>query len=160
MCSVLQSCLTLQPCGLWPDRLFCPWDSPGKNTGLGCPALLQEIFSTQGLNLHLLCLLHCRQILYPLNHLGNPQRHIKKIQKKGELICYGCHNKIPQIRWLEQQMLLFLTVLEAESSRLRCQQRWIPLRLLSLFCRCSSFHGVLTWPFSVLEYSWCFSLFL
>ena len=91
----LQSCLTLQPCGLWPDRLFCPWDSPGKYTGLGCPALLQEIFSTQGLNLHLLCLLHCRQILYPLNHLGNPQRHIKKIQKKGDLICYGCHNKIP-----------------------------------------------------------------
>ena len=34
------------------------WDSLGKNTGVGCCALLQGIFSTQGLNLSLLCLLH------------------------------------------------------------------------------------------------------
>ena len=34
---------------------------PGKNTGVGCPSLLQEIFSTQGLNPYLL---HWRQILY------------------------------------------------------------------------------------------------
>ena len=33
--------------------LLCPWDSPGKNTELGCHALLQEIVSTQGLNLGL-----------------------------------------------------------------------------------------------------------
>ena len=37
-----------------PARLLCPWDSPGKNTGVGCHALLQGIFLTQGLNLHLL----------------------------------------------------------------------------------------------------------
>ena len=42
-------------------RLPCPWDSPGKNTGVGYHAPLQGIFLTQGLNLHLL---HCRQILY------------------------------------------------------------------------------------------------
>ena len=36
-------------------------DSPGKNTGVRCYALLQGIFKTQGLNLGLL---HCRQILY------------------------------------------------------------------------------------------------
>ena len=35
-------------------RLLCPWDSPGKNTGMGCYALLQGIFPTQGSNLHLL----------------------------------------------------------------------------------------------------------
>ena len=35
---------------------------------LECPALLQGIFPTQGSNLHLLCLLLCRQILYPLSH--------------------------------------------------------------------------------------------
>ena len=29
-----------------PARLLCPWDSPGKNTGVGCHALLQEIFLT------------------------------------------------------------------------------------------------------------------
>ena len=39
-------------------RLLCPWDSPGKNIGVGCHALLQDIFLTQGSNLHLLCLLH------------------------------------------------------------------------------------------------------
>ena len=43
---------------LEPTRLFCPWDSPGKNTGVGCHALLQRIFLTQGSNLRLLCLLH------------------------------------------------------------------------------------------------------
>ena len=47
--------------GLWPARLLCPWDSPGKNTGVGCHFLLQGIFLTQGLNP---CLLHCRWILY------------------------------------------------------------------------------------------------
>ena len=44
-------CLTLcDPRGLWPTRLLCPWDSPGKNTGLGCHALLQGILPTQGWN--------------------------------------------------------------------------------------------------------------
>ena len=47
-------------------------DSPGKNTGMGCHALLQGIFSTQESNPHLLRLLHCRQILHPLSHLGSP----------------------------------------------------------------------------------------
>ena len=38
---------------------------------MGCHALLQGIFQTQRLNTHLLCLLHYRQILYPLSHLGS-----------------------------------------------------------------------------------------
>ena len=50
-----------QPYGLWPARLLCPWDSPGKNTIVGCHFLLQGIFPTQGLNL---LLLQCKQILY------------------------------------------------------------------------------------------------
>ena len=36
---------------------------------------LQGIFSTQGSNLSLLHVLHCRQILYPLNHVGSPCCH-------------------------------------------------------------------------------------
>ena len=32
---------SLQPHGLYPTWLLCPWDSPGKNTGMGCHALLQ-----------------------------------------------------------------------------------------------------------------------
>ena len=58
--------------GLWTvtlctvaTRLLCPWDFPGKNTGVGCHCLLQGIFPTQGSNL---CLLHCRQIVYHLSH--------------------------------------------------------------------------------------------
>ena len=37
----LQSCLTLQPHRRQPTRLPGPWDSPGKNTGVGCHFLLQ-----------------------------------------------------------------------------------------------------------------------
>ena len=38
---------------LWlPTRLSCPWDSQGKNTGVGCHTLLQGIFLTQGQNTH------------------------------------------------------------------------------------------------------------
>ena len=51
---------SLWPHGLWPTRLFWPWNFPGKNTELSCHFLLQGIFLTQGLNLSILCLLHCR----------------------------------------------------------------------------------------------------
>ena len=37
----LQSCPTLRPHRRQPTRLPCPWDSPGKNTGVGCHFLLQ-----------------------------------------------------------------------------------------------------------------------
>ena len=52
--------------------LLCPWDSPGKNTGVGCQFLLPGIFLTQGSNLHRLWLLHCRQFLHHLSHQGSP----------------------------------------------------------------------------------------
>ena len=58
---------SLEPCGLWPARLLCPWDSLGKNTGVGCHSLLQEIFPLQGLNLGVL---RCRWILHLLSHQG------------------------------------------------------------------------------------------
>ena len=44
----------------------CPWDSPGMNTGVGCHALLLEIFPTQGLNLNFLYLLHWPVCSLPL----------------------------------------------------------------------------------------------
>ena len=47
-------------------------DSPGKNTGVGCHALLQGIFPTQGLNPHLLCLLHWQVGSLPLVPPGKP----------------------------------------------------------------------------------------
>ena len=48
---------SVQPHGQWPTRLLCPLDFPGKNTGVGYHFLLQGVFPTQGLTLHLLCLL-------------------------------------------------------------------------------------------------------
>ena len=59
---------SLQPHGLQPTRLLCPWNSPGQNTGAGCHSLLQGISPAQGLNPGLL---YCRQILYCLSHQGN-----------------------------------------------------------------------------------------
>ena len=51
---------------LWPHGLYSPWNSPGQNTQVGGLSLLQGIFPTQGPNPGLL---HCRWILYQLNHM-------------------------------------------------------------------------------------------
>ena len=66
---VAQPCLTLS------------WNSPGWNTGVGSPSLLQGIFPTRGLNPGLL---HHRWILYQLRHKGSP-RCLKERQKLGTL---------------------------------------------------------------------------
>ena len=70
MCLVAQPCLTLcDPLDCSPPGSSVHGDSPGKNTGAGCHALLQGIFPNQGLNPGLP---HCRKILYCLSHQGNP----------------------------------------------------------------------------------------
>ena len=62
-----QSCLTLfDPMDCSPPG-SCPWNSPGQNIGVGCQAILQGIFLTQGSNPGLL---HCKQIPYHLSHQG------------------------------------------------------------------------------------------
>ena len=53
---------------LRPHGLYSPWNSPGQNTRVGSRSLLQGIFPTQGSNPGLL---HCRWILYQLNHKGS-----------------------------------------------------------------------------------------
>ena len=80
---------------LWiiATRLLCPWDSPGKNTSVGCHTLLQGILPTLGSNLHFLCLLYSQVGSLPLvppekpqlnlisqfkNHLANPTVSAKK----------------------------------------------------------------------------------
>ena len=57
---------------LWPHefRCLCLWNSLGKHTEVGCHTLLQGIFPNQRLNLGVL---HCRQILCHLSHLGSPE---------------------------------------------------------------------------------------
>ena len=48
------------------------WNSPGKNTGVGCHSLLQGIFLIQGSNPGFL---YCRQILYHLSHIKTNKNH-------------------------------------------------------------------------------------
>ena len=70
-------------------------DSPGKNTGVGCHALLQGIFSTQGSNPGLP---HCRQILCHLSH-------------QGSLIQWGGDpNVLSSLAWICWWLLLFITL--------------------------------------------------
>ena len=72
LCLLTQLCPTLcspMDC-IRPVSSVCG-DSPGRNTGVGCHALLQGLFPTQGSNPGLP---HCRQILYCLIHQGNPKK--------------------------------------------------------------------------------------
>ena len=48
-------------------QLLCPWDFPGKNTGMGCNFLLQGTFPTQGSNPHLL---HWQACSLPLSQIA------------------------------------------------------------------------------------------
>ena len=88
-CLVTKSCPTLlQTHGLKLARCFCPWDFPGKNTGVGCHFLLQGIFLTQESNLHLL---NCRWIL---SHWGTREAlyiHIHKNVFHWKLQTAGHH---------------------------------------------------------------------
>ena len=66
-CSVISN--SLQPHGLYPATLLCPWGFSSKHTGLSCHSLLQGIFPTQESNPGLP---HCRQILNHLSYQGSP----------------------------------------------------------------------------------------
>ena len=66
----IQSCLTLcYPMDCSPPGSSVHGDSPGKNTGVGCHALLQGIVPSPGLNPGLP---HCRWILYCMSHQWSP----------------------------------------------------------------------------------------
>ena len=65
--------LFVTPFGLYPTRLLCPRGFSGKNTGVGRQFLLQEMFPTQGLNLHLLCLMHWQVGSLLVGHWGSSQ---------------------------------------------------------------------------------------
>ena len=69
ICSDTQTCLALcDPMDCIPPGSSVHGIFSSKNTGVGCYFLLQGIFPTQGSNLSLM---HCREILYQLNHQGN-----------------------------------------------------------------------------------------
>ena len=60
---------SLQPHGLYPTRLLCLWDFPGKNTEVGCHFLFQVIFLVQRLNPYLL---HWQVDILPLSYTEKP----------------------------------------------------------------------------------------
>ena len=76
MCTQLLSCVWLFTThGLQPTGLLCPWNFPGKNTGVGCHFLLQGIFPTTLDQTCVSCI--GRWILYHLSHLGSPYDTMK-----------------------------------------------------------------------------------
>ena len=95
--------IAAQPCPTLCDPMDCgatrlprPWDSPGKNTGVACHALLQGIFLTQGMNP---VLLHWRQTLYCLSHQGNPGEEMVKHGKQLESANEGKKNPEESVKW-------------------------------------------------------------
>ena len=75
----------LWPHGLKPARFLCPWDSPGKNAGVGSHSLLPGIFPTQGSNLGLP---HFRQILYRNSDHNLSSSSCPAVSKSPRV--YGC----------------------------------------------------------------------
>ena len=63
-------------------NLLCPWDSPGKNTGVGCHSLLQGIFLTQGSNLCLLHLMYWQVDSLPWSYLGRIEGRRRRGQQR------------------------------------------------------------------------------
>ena len=92
---------SLRPHGLQPTRLLCPWDFPGKDTGVGSHFFLQRIFLTLGLNPGLL---HCRQNLYQLSYQEAPKKVEVKVVQSFLTLCdamdYTVHGVL-QARILE-----------------------------------------------------------
>ena len=75
---------SLWPHGLWPIRFLCPWDFSGKNTRVGCGALLQGIFPGQGPNFHLLYLLQWQAGSLPLMPPGKLLQSLNIVIKKNK----------------------------------------------------------------------------
>ena len=84
VCLATRLCLTLVTPWTVPARLLCPWDSPGKSTGVGCHFLLQGIFPTQESNPGLL---YCMQTLYRLSYGGKPQRCLQNLNHSSRASC-------------------------------------------------------------------------
>ena len=101
----LQSCLTLRPWGLQPCQ--APWDSPGKNTGVGCCALLQGIFTSQGLKPHLLSLLHWQVGPLPLISPEEPKNYKNNIFQWYTWVYYKTRTNVSDVGGISYPSLIF-----------------------------------------------------
>ena len=75
-----------------PASSLCPWNCPGKNTWVGCCALLQRILPTQRSNPRLLQLLHWQAGSFPLAPPGKPLAY-----SKGSINDRCCYNQTLKI---------------------------------------------------------------
>ena len=83
--------------GLQPASLLCPWDSPGKNTGVGCHALLQGSFPNPGIEPRSPTL---RADSYHLNHQRSPILNVQSVQFSCSVVSnslqpYGLYHARP-----------------------------------------------------------------
>lgn len=76
---------------------LCPWDSPGKNTGMGGHSLLRGIFLSQGLNPGLL---RCGQILYSLSRQRSLHPYVALPLSKLGLLWAGSHVEVGCSVWI------------------------------------------------------------
>ena len=102
--------------------LLHPWDSPGKNAGVGCYFLLQRIFPTQELNPGLL---HCRQILYQLNYEGSPYQFWP----------HGFLEEVTQLKMFDMSCILHL-----QTHQLPFQEMFLKMQKDSWCLKC--FHDI------------------
>ena len=94
-------------------RVLCPWDSPGKNIGVGCHSILQGSFPILGSNLpSLLGLWHWQEGSLPLAPPGKPRYTVqicKYIQKREIFYNEMTSNLFLQhwqpLRWKEYHLL-------------------------------------------------------
>ena len=119
----LQSCLTLcDSMNCSPTRLLCPWDSPGKITGVGCHALCQGIFLTQESNPHLLCLLHWQVGSLPLVLPGKPLKQLSLPRKShGQKSLVGCSPWGHKGSGTTERLTLTYLLNSFRSMRLKCK---------------------------------------
>ena len=107
-------------------QVICPWDFPGKNTGVGCHFLLQGIFLTQGSNLHLL---HCLAGSISLSHQGSPR----------------IEYQFSSVQFLSPVRLFATPWTAAHQASLSINNSQSPLKLMSIESVMPSNHLIL-WP--------------
>ncbi|XDA84888.1 hypothetical protein R6Z07F_014683 [Ovis aries] len=98
LCETLWTVAHQAPLCMGFSRLLCPWDSPVKNTELGCRTFLQGIFPTQISNLHHLQLLRYRQILYhcatgEAQYVHSEECYVANFEHENEGIRAVCNSR-------------------------------------------------------------------
>ena len=94
---------SLQPRGLQPARLLCPWDSQGKDTGVGCHVLLQRIFPTEGSNPSFL---QWGRVLYPMIATWEAQAKVWMTVNNNNVINIGSstlRNELSKVKMVNKR---------------------------------------------------------